>query len=279
MAEPDPAALREAATHRGYRLLRSRKKTPGVGDFGKYGLTDAKGKAIIGVGEDGLTATGEEIEQYLRGGEAATWRKSASIPASSKPPKKPASPKRKAATEPETRSRPRPLKPASPKRVTRAKPKPDPKPAEPDPVPAIRLGAPGDLAGIAKLVGEIEGSGSRKGIADRVERFAREHSGFLVAERRGRIIGCLAWLVVPALHRPPTGRIATLIVTEKERRAGVGRALVNSAADALAKAGAASIEAMSDIAMRSAHGFFRRTGFEETSYRFARPVKPKPPRK
>ena len=279
MAEPDPAALREAATHRGYRLLRSRKKTPGVGDFGKFGLTDAKGKAIIGVGEDGLTATGEEIEQYLRGGEAATWRRSASIPASSKRPKKPSTSKREKATEPEARSRPRPPKPASPKTVARVEPKPEPKPAEPDPVPAIRPGTPGDLVGIAKLVVEIEGSGSRKAIADRVESFAREQSGFLVAERRRRIIGCLAWLIVPALHRPPTGRIATLIVTKKERRAGVGRALVDSAADALAKAGAASIEAMSDIAMRSAHGFFRRTSFEETSFRFARPLEPKPPRK
>ena len=61
-------------------------------------------------------------------------------------------------------------------------------------------------------------------------------------------------------------------MTESERRQGIGRSLVEAAATALAGAGAASIEAMSDIAIRSAHGFFRRTGFEETAYRFARPT-------
>lgn len=125
------------------------------------------------------------------------------------------------------------------------------------------------MAAIAKLVAEIEGSGSRKAIADRVATFAREHSGYVVAEK-GKLIGFLGWILVPALHRPPTGRIATPIVTDKERRQGVGRALIEAAAADLAGAGAASIEAMSDIAIKSAHGFFRRVGFEETSYRFAR---------
>jgi hypothetical protein len=40
MADPVSHALREAAIHRGYRLQRSRKKTPGAGDYGKTGFEE-----------------------------------------------------------------------------------------------------------------------------------------------------------------------------------------------------------------------------------------------
>jgi len=41
--EPNAEQLRAMAEHRGMKLVRSRKRTPGVGDFGKYCLTDAGG--------------------------------------------------------------------------------------------------------------------------------------------------------------------------------------------------------------------------------------------
>lgn len=68
-------ALREAARHRGYRLLGSKKRTAGVGDYGKFGLADSKGKRIVGSGPDGLTASAADIETYLRGSELETWKK------------------------------------------------------------------------------------------------------------------------------------------------------------------------------------------------------------
>src|SRR4051794_22102870 len=68
--------LREMAAHRGFRLVASRRRKPG-GDFGRYGLNDAKGAAVFGVGEDGLTATADEIEGYLRGAASNAWSKSA----------------------------------------------------------------------------------------------------------------------------------------------------------------------------------------------------------
>ncbi len=68
--------LREMAAHRGLRLVTSRRRKPG-GDFGKYGLHDAKGAAVFGVGADGLTASAEEIEAYLRGATSSAWSQSA----------------------------------------------------------------------------------------------------------------------------------------------------------------------------------------------------------
>lgn len=283
MADSETDALREAAAHRGYRLLRSRKKTPGVGDYGKFGLTYAKGKPVIGVGDKELTASADEIETYLRGGEAATWRQSADLPPSPKKGRKgaptaPAADGEAAEPAPEKRVRQR--------RTPARQPKPSPPPARkpprrepaPEPVLEIRMATPDDHPAIAKLVSRIDGAGSAKTVAGRLAVFAHDKSGLIVAEK-GRVIGCLAWTLSPAPHREPAGRIATLVVIAEERRAGIGRALVEAAADHLAAAGCTSIEALSDIAIKSSHGFFRRTGFEETSYRFARTLGRKSKRK
>ena len=52
-------------------------RTPGRGDFGRFGLKDAKtGREVFGFGKKGLTATPEEIAAFLRGNAAATWKSS-----------------------------------------------------------------------------------------------------------------------------------------------------------------------------------------------------------
>ncbi|HEY0112887.1 MAG TPA: N-acetyltransferase, partial [Allosphingosinicella sp.] len=78
MAEADrDKMLRAMAENRGCKLVKSRRRTPGVGDYGRYGLTDAKtGKEVLGFGDHGLTATPEEVESWLRGSLAATWKRS-----------------------------------------------------------------------------------------------------------------------------------------------------------------------------------------------------------
>ncbi|HEY0326900.1 MAG TPA: hypothetical protein VGC46_13120, partial [Allosphingosinicella sp.] len=76
MSDPSDEQLREAARARGFRLVKSRRRKSG-GDFGRYGLTDlASGRECMGFGDDGLTATAEEVLSYLRGGEVASWKRS-----------------------------------------------------------------------------------------------------------------------------------------------------------------------------------------------------------
>ncbi len=65
-------ALREMAMHRGFKLKVSRRRKPG-GDYGRFGLEDAAGKAVLGVGKTGLEATAEEVETFLRGTARADW--------------------------------------------------------------------------------------------------------------------------------------------------------------------------------------------------------------
>lgn len=76
MANETTDMLREMAAHRGLKLASSRRRNPG-GDFGRYGLKDAKGAPVFGIGKDGLTAGAEEIEDYLRGSASDAWSKSA----------------------------------------------------------------------------------------------------------------------------------------------------------------------------------------------------------
>ena len=76
MAEVSDEELREAAKHRGYRLVKSRRRKPG-GDFGLYGLTSAEGTEAFGYRDGALTASADEIAAFLRDAARSTWDVSA----------------------------------------------------------------------------------------------------------------------------------------------------------------------------------------------------------
>lgn len=76
MADEKNKALRDMARHRGLTLKASRRRKPG-GDFGRYGLVDAAGKPVLGIGAEGLEASAEEVEACLRDAMRATWKSSA----------------------------------------------------------------------------------------------------------------------------------------------------------------------------------------------------------
>lgn len=91
MASERDEELRESARNRGLRLVKSRRRKAG-GDFGKYGLKDIKGKELFGFGKSGLTASAEEIEDYLRGAMRSDWKEAAKGLPKRKPAPKPKTP-------------------------------------------------------------------------------------------------------------------------------------------------------------------------------------------
>ena len=150
MVDERDEALREMARHRGLKLQKSRRRKAG-GDFGRYGLVDAAGQAVLGIGATGLEANAEDIEAYLRAAMRATWKSSAGTIEAVK---KVAPPEREPEPEPEPeapaseRAPERRQKPAAkPKPVPKPKAVPKPKPA-PKPTPAFKV-AVGNL--FAKL--------------------------------------------------------------------------------------------------------------------------------
>ena len=70
-------ALRRLAANRGFRLVKSRIRTPGRKDHGKYGLKDGQtDKEAFGFSRHRLTASAGEIEEHLRGLAELGWKRS-----------------------------------------------------------------------------------------------------------------------------------------------------------------------------------------------------------
>lgn len=294
MAEPSADQLREMAQHRGMKLVRSRRRKPGTGDYGKYGLTDADGKALLGIGDDGLTASAEDIQDYLRTSEQSTWKQSAETT-----PDRPASPKKPRPPEPEdeqTPVRPRPKSTPAERPTPLAREKPVPtrqKPAlrlvpkaEPAPTPApepehesapapllrVRAATAADADALSALFRQLNGvSLDAAEVAANLAAARKAKTGTVVAEL-DTIVGCCGWVVIPTLQRGPVGRLTVLIVDKAHRREGVGKAMLTVAGTALAKAGCSEVEAMSDIRIDNSHNFFRSLKFEQASYRFVRAI-------
>ena len=229
-------ALRDMAANRGCRLVKSRVRTPGRGDHGKYGLKDAKtGKDLFGFGKKGLTATAGEVETFLRGGAASAWKSSVG--------KTPPGKKRE------------------------AKPAPEPKP---EPKLVIRDARPGDAEALAALIAALGYRVTPAEVRKRLATLGKAGQHILLADRGG-VIGALTTSVTPVLHRPrPVGRISMMVVAEGERGRGIGAALVAEAEARLRADGCGLVEVTSNTKRLRAHAFYERLGYERTSYRFAR---------
>ena len=257
-------ALREMARHRGYRLVLSRRRKRG-GDRGKFGLEDASGKKMLGFSVNGFTASADEIEAFLRGGEIATWKGSLKTSGAAKPVPSKKRPTAKPDVEPE-----KPAKRAKPEPPARARERTKPE-KKPDERFRVREADAVDAEPIAVLLGELGYEVESGGVADRIALLARAGEPPLVARRGEEILGCLSWHVTPVIHRPlPVGRITMLVVAESERKKGIGRLLVEAAFERLRQRRCGLVEVTSNVKRSGAHAFYRRLGFERTSYRFVR---------
>ena len=118
MADEQDETLREMARHRGLKLQKSRRRKPG-GDFGRYGLVDPAGGAVFGVGDNGLEASAEDVEAWLRDAARATWKSSAGVVKARK--------KEASEPRPELAAVPKPKPQPEPKAKPEPKPKPKPK--------------------------------------------------------------------------------------------------------------------------------------------------------
>ncbi len=290
MPEVSADQLREMAQHRGLKLVKSRRRKAGTGDFGKYGLTDADGTALLGVGDDGLTASAEDIQDYLRTSEQSTWSQSADVtpdrPASPEKPRPPETDeedgpvRRRANRAPADRAAPRTPQepvPAPRKFASRARsgaalqlvPKGEP---EPEPDLHVRAATAADAEALAALLSQL-GCVALDGaeVADNLAKARKARAGMVVAEL-GEIVGCCGWAVVATVHCGAVGRLTALVVDKAHRRRGIGTAMLAAAETALARAGCRQVEAMSDITINNSHNFFRSLNFDQTSYRFLRNI-------
>jgi GNAT superfamily N-acetyltransferase len=93
----------------------------------------------------------------------------------------------------------------------------------------------------------------------------------LVAVAHGEVVGVASLQEVSLLHdRRPLGRLSTMVVTERWRGRGVGRALVEALEELARGAGCGRMEVTSNLRRAAAHAFYQRLGYEDRSKRFVK---------
>jgi predicted N-acetyltransferase YhbS len=146
--------------------------------------------------------------------------------------------------------------------------------------PQIRLAEERDVPRIVELYRELTISDSavehtrNPSLADYQLVFAEIRSDsrqkLFVAEVQGEVVGTIVLLVVPNLSHngTPWAFLENLIVTERCRRRGLGRMLLEHAVGLARKSGCYMVELCSDVRRKEAHKLYNSAGFEAQAHCF-----------
>lgn len=138
---------------------------------------------------------------------------------------------------------------------------------------AIRWATLEDAADVARLLTPLGYPVSTGDVRRRWPDWAREGNAALVVGDGSSLAGIITLHRTTVLHRPePVGRITSLAVDEAARGRGYGRALVAAAERELRAWGCGTVEVTSNMRRAEAHAFYLHLGYEQTSYRFFRPL-------
>jgi GNAT superfamily N-acetyltransferase len=98
---------------------------------------------------------------------------------------------------------------------------------------------------------------------------ADPQSRAIVAEVDGEVAGLIATHLVPRIEEDaPSCRVIGVVVSQRRRRAGVGRKLMAAAEDEALAHGARRLDLSSGDWRADAHAFYERVGFERRAQAF-----------
>jgi GNAT superfamily N-acetyltransferase len=93
----------------------------------------------------------------------------------------------------------------------------------------------------------------------------------LVAERDGRVTGMIGLMVFPAFHRDGLhGYVTALVVDERERGAGIGAVLLQTAESWFQERGVKRVNLTTALHREDAHGFYEKRGYTFTGKRYTK---------
>ena len=142
----------------------------------------------------------------------------------------------------------------------------------------IRPATASDVPELARLLGLLGYQVDPSVLGERFHGFHAAGEVALVAARRPSgaddapsLLGLATLHRTPVLHRAgPVGRVTSLVIDERARGQGIGRALMQEAERWATERGCVLLEVTSNRRRTEAHAFYERLGYEGTSFRFAR---------
>ena len=128
----------------------------------------------------------------------------------------------------------------------------------------VRVALPSDAPTIAQLTLQL---GYEVGVADVTERIARILSRpgdlLVVAEVDGQVVGWAHGAVWDHIETGAFVRIGGLVVDDKHRKQGIGRALMANVEDWAKRQGCPVVRLWSSAARTASHEFYERLGYRK----------------
>ena len=141
----------------------------------------------------------------------------------------------------------------------------------------IRFGSPADAAAIAPLLGELGYPADAQQVRARVKRLStqsddpRDALFIATSDDSATPIGLLALHRFAAIHDDAdVAMIMALVVSQSARGTGVGRQLVEEAAETARRWGCTRMLVTTHLRRADAHAFYERIGFELTGRRYVK---------
>jgi len=133
----------------------------------------------------------------------------------------------------------------------------------------IRRAGPADAAFIAELVAQLGYPAAVDETRGRMERLDQDGQILFVAELDGELAGIAALQIYPVLVQDaPICRLAVLVVAERMRRRGIGRALTLAVEEEARRSGCDRVVLDSAVWRDEAHEFYRSRQYESTAQCF-----------
>lgn len=134
----------------------------------------------------------------------------------------------------------------------------------------LRSAAEDDAEVVGDLLGQL---GYPVSPEEALSRLNREGARVILAEAAGKALGLLELTIqLQITHARPVARVTAMVVRDSARRHGVGRRLMQRAAELARAEDCEGIELTSGIQpeRQDAHRFYEALGFERASYKFWR---------
>jgi len=139
----------------------------------------------------------------------------------------------------------------------------------------IRDAEMNDAAALAQLMCELGYETSTTEMKQRLESVLSDaRCRTFLAEINGQVCGMIGTLTHASHeHNDVSGKIIALVVSKKQRRSGIGRALIAAAEKDFANRGVTRLSLTTRFSREEAHQFYESLGYTRTGIRFAKTLR------